>query len=68
MLDLYESLAIKIKCPPDFLDILKTIIPGDMLPILLSFNNWAEPKDIAEKLEMTVEEVKQTVIDSLGME
>lgn len=61
MLDLYESLAVQVKCPSDLLYILKFIVPDEKVPLLLSLNNWVEPKDAAEKLGLPVEEVEQAV-------
>ena len=59
MLDLYENLAFQIKWPPDHLDLLKSIIPVKIIPILLCCCTWTEPKDISLKLGLPSKEAKQ---------
>ena len=58
MLELYENLAVQVKCPPELLSVLKYIVPGDMLPLLLCLPDWREPKEAAEKLEAGMDEIE----------
>ncbi|SFG69849.1 4Fe-4S binding domain-containing protein [Desulfotomaculum arcticum] len=58
MLDLYENLASQIKCPTDHLDLLKSIIPGKLVPILLYCSTWSTPKDIAKELGLPLEKIE----------
>lgn len=61
MLDLYESLAVQVKCPPDLIHLLKSVVADDSLPLLLCLNEWAEPKEVSDKLGLPIEEVGQAV-------
>ena len=50
MLDLYDSLAVEMRCPPELQPILRMIIPSEMAPLLLSVSDWAEPAQAAARL------------------
>jgi|GEM_PF-304339 len=52
MLDLYESLAAQIKCPPGLKYLLPAIIPADDVPLLLGFSTWTETEAVARKLDI----------------
>lgn len=63
VLDLYESLAVEMKCPPDLQPMLESIIPPERVPLLLSFADWLEPAEAAAKLDISVEEVKKATFE-----
>ncbi|MFZ5642483.1 MAG: ATP-binding protein [Bacillota bacterium] len=55
MLSLYESLAVQLKCPPGLIYVLKSVVAEDKVPLLLSLNEWVEPKDVCDKLGQPIE-------------
>jgi len=61
VLDLYESLAVQIKCPPELQYLLKSVITPDNVPLLLGFGSWAEPGEVAKKLELPHKDVAMVV-------
>lgn len=63
MLDLYQSLAAYIKCPPDMLEILKSVIPEESVPLLICLINGSVVEDVSERLGKPANEIEQLAIN-----
>lgn len=61
MLNLYDSLAVQIKCPPDLKHILEVIIPQDKVSLLLAFSTWNEIDKVAGDLGLAAADVEKEV-------
>ena len=63
MLDLYESLAAHIKCPTDMLEILKSVIPEESMPLLICLINGSVIEDVSLRLDKPIKELEQFAIN-----